>query len=108
VNQQPGDVTWVPFNQSTAAAHAVVAGVTGKRVLFCGCVLVAASANAITVEASGGTNLCGPVPAGANGVFVAPENFNGYGGTPSGEGLSVLLGSAVQTGGMIGYRFVNG
>ena len=108
MNEQPGDITWVAFDQSTPASHVVVAGVAGKRVVWCGALLKPADTQAITIEGSDGANICGPCPCGANGGFERRSSMGGYGMTSSGAGLSVLLSSAVQTGGQIGYRFVEG
>jgi hypothetical protein len=106
--QQPTDVVSANFNQSTAAAHVVVAGVTGKRIVVVGAFLQPTAACAITIEDSDGTNAIGPCPSGANGGFVLPRDFDGWAVLPSGKGLSVLLGTATQTGGCVLYRWING
>jgi hypothetical protein len=108
MNEQPGDITWVAFDQATAASHVIVAGVTGKKVVWCGALLMSATAQSITIEGSDGANICGPCPVGATGGFERRSSLAGYGMTASGAGLNVLLGSAVQCGGQVGYRYING
>ena len=104
------DITWVNFDQSTAASHEVVSATTaaGKKVILCGAVLLCAAAVSLTFEDADGTNITGAMPAGANGGFVLPTNPLGYGKpTVISRGLFLLLSGAFQVGGTIGYRLVD-
>lgn len=100
-------VNYDNFNENTAAAHAVVAAKTGYQVLLKGIILVATGAQTITIEDSDGTNLIGPVDVAAEGGFVLPNTGEPWMVTADGKGLSVLLGAAEQTGGVVIYEQVS-
>jgi len=94
----------------TASAGQVTIGaaVTGKRCVLVSLVLVVNTAQAVTIEETGNTDLSGPMPFGANGGFVLPPSREGWIASSSGQGLALNLGSAVQTSGWALYRYADG
>lgn len=96
------------IDTASAGAVAVGAAVAGKRCVLVGGMLLAGSAQAITFEDSDGADISGPMPFGANGGFAAPPNEIGWLASSSGKGLSINLGSAVQTSGWLLYKYVDG
>jgi len=95
------------FNKNTAAAHAVVAAKSGYQVVLHGIMLVATDPQTITIEDSDGTNLAGPMDVTAEGGFVLAPSGEPWHVTADGKGLSILLGNAVQTGGIVIYEQVS-
>lgn len=95
---------------ATGSSGQVVLGaaVPGKRCVLVALVVVVTTANALTLEETGGTDLSGPMAFGANGGFVLPPNAAGWLASSSGQGLALNVGSAVQTNGWALYRYVDG
>lgn len=107
----PFDVTNCSRAKIDTAASgqvAIGAAVTGKRCVLIALVLVVNTAQAVTIEETGTTDLSGPMPFGANGGFVLPFCREGWVASSSGQGLALNLGSAVQTSGWALYRYVDG
>jgi hypothetical protein len=98
---------YAAFNKSTAAAHAVAAAKTGYQVVVHGVKLIATGAQTITLEDSAGTDMSGPCDVAAEGGFVLNPSGEPWMVTPDGTGFSILLGQAVQTGGIVIYEYVS-
>lgn len=100
----PGIVQSVPFSAATAAQHDVVADATGAAIELIGLCLVADDPQVITIEDGDGTNRTGAMSVAAEGGFVWPPTGIPYLRTAVGQGLSILLGQAVQTSGVVIFR----
>jgi hypothetical protein len=89
------------FNQSTGAAHAVVAAVAATQLKLLGLTLTSAGDCVVTIEDSDGTDLVGAQQLIKGVPWVLPISEVGWAKPAVGKGISVLLASGVQVGGAL-------
>ena len=88
-------------NISAAVSNAILAAVTSKRVYCHGLLLVPGAAVTLTIEDSDGTNILGPIDLAAKSPLFIGATEKPFLFTAEGKGLNILLGGAVQVGGMM-------
>lgn len=92
------------ISAASSGNNTIVAAVTGKKIRVLSYSLVVTSAvTAQWKSATGGANLSGAMPFGANGGISAPHSPVGHFETASGELLNLVLGSAVAVAGHVTY-----
>ena len=103
------DVLTTVIDRATAASHALVAAVSGKRVRVYGLYIRSAGTVTVTFEDDDGTNLTGPLDfAARESLALAPLN-DGHGGwlpymvTQQGDGFNMLLSAGTQVSGLLWY-----
>jgi|AGTN01.1.fsa_nt_gi hypothetical protein len=94
------DIRRIPFGQSTAADHAVLAGITGKRIRLVAAFLKCEGSVSLTFK-SGSTAISGVMPWADDDAFVLPECEAGWHETGVGEALNLTLSAAVAVNGTI-------
>lgn len=101
----PAGSSSVVISTSAAGATVLVAAAAGRAVQLLAAALMAGGSTTVKFQSSGGTDLTGDYTLISSTGFVL-----GFGGvwtqTPSGEGLQIVLGSAVPVGGVLVYRSV--
>jgi hypothetical protein len=92
---------------SSSGDNAIVAAVTGKRIRVLNYMFMATTPVNVKWR-SATTDLCGALPAGANGG--ASCSFEGMGcfQTAAGEALNLNLSGAVAVGGHLTYVLIDG
>ena len=96
----------IPIDSAAAGTIVLLPAVAGKRAVLAGGWLVCDTANQVTFQDSDGNRLSGASGFGANGGFVLPVCELGYLASATGKGLSIVLGSAVQTSGCLSVYYV--
>lgn len=103
------------ISAASSGDNTIVAGVTGKRIVVLGYVLVGGGTVNATWKSSGGTALSGAMPLSSSTVVTAPVVPPGAGpaavgytegwfATLAGEGLVLNLSGAVGVYGHVFYR----
>lgn len=94
---------------SNSGINHIVPGVSGKRIIALGYVLVVASAVTVKWQDTVPNELSGPMPFAASGGAAAPtcpffaQSPVGHFQTANGAGLDLNLGSGVQASGHLAY-----
>lgn len=105
----PRNVVWLPVNASTSGNNTLLAAQgAGNKIQVHGGMLIAASGVTVTFQSgAGGTGLTGPMPFGANSGFAVPNMGVGImGPTAANTLLNMVLGAAVQVGGVLAYTVI--
>lgn len=98
------------IDKATAAAHQIVAGISGRKIRVYGWLMVAA--NTVTAKwVSASTDKTGAMTMSAGAPNLAPVNGNAIDPVAwftcgSGEDLNLTLGGAVQVSGCVLYDYI--
>ena len=106
---RPLSVQYEPFNQATGATHVVAAGVLDMSVKILGVFLLSDGTVDVTFQDSVGVDLIGPLRVAVDTPVMLPVSSTdnpGWQRTPTGLGLNLVLGGAVQVTGVIVYQHV--
>lgn len=99
---------YAKINATTVGSNAIVAAVTGKRILVLQ-YTATASTNLDAYFASNSTEITGPIYLGSHGTTMAaygamtPAGLVGLFGTEIGESLNIVLSGSGNVGGHLTY-----
>ena len=103
------DILTGVIDRATAASHALIAAVSGKRVRVYGLYIRSAGTVTVTFEDDDGTNLTGPMDFAAREQLEWYPISDGQGGwlpylvTQQGDGFNMLLSAGTQVSGTLWY-----
>lgn len=109
MTEASGPVKHVNISASASGVTSLVSAVASHKIRVLGMVLNntdASTAVNATIEDEDGGNLIGPLRLASGATVTLPASGLGYGDTPTGKGLAILLGGAQAVGGSLTYQVI--
>lgn len=94
------------ISASSLGNNEIVAAIAGASIVVIGYCIVCTTAVTVKFKSgTGGSDLSGAMPCGANGGLITPQWPDGHFATTAGESLNLVLGGAVQVSGYLYYQY---